>query len=1561
MSTTEVIIHPEVIEFKGPDNSGTKQFLSIWSDGTEGFLFSNKTSYQATGGFSSADPTTNGVISLNKVKLGATTATASTMDGLILDNTSMSNVESVVFKPGGTNSLDLQNGAMSNVASLQISSGILFNGNDISNVTNVTFTDSNGAVNLKSGSVYTTDSSSAGLTLSGTSLVHTSGAANDMTLQGITVNDKNVSLNSSGALYTTDSSSAGLTVSGTSIVHTSGASNDMTLQGVTVNNKTVSLNSSGILYTTDSSTAGLTLSGTSLVHTSGAANDMTLQGITVNDSNVSLNSSGSLYTTDSSSAGLTLSGTSLVHTSGAANDMTLQGVTVNNKTVSLNSSGTLYTTDASTAGLTLSGTTLVHTSGASNDMTLQGVTVGGTAGQTVTLGSNGTLYSKASNSTDGLMMQGATLRTAAGADNDMTLQGVTVNDTTVSLNSSGTLYTTDSSTAGLTLSGTTLIHTSGASNDMTLQGVTVGGTAGQTVTLGSAGTLYSKASNSTDGLMMQGATLRTAAGADNDMTLQSITVNDSNISLNTNGHFYTTDSSSAGLTLTGTTLVHTSGVSNDMTLQGVTVGGSSGQTVTLGSAGTLYSKASTSTDGLMMQGATLRTAAGADNDMTLQSITVNDSNISLNTNGHFYTTDSSSAGLTLTGTTLVHTSGAANNMTLQGVTVNDTTVSLNSSGTLYTTDSTSAGLTVSGTSIVHTSGAANDMTLQGVTVNNKTVSLNSSGTLYTTDSSSAGLTLSGTSLVHTSGAANDMTLQGVTVNDSNISLNTNGHIYTTDSSSAGLTLSGTTLVHTSGASNDMTLQGVTVGGTSGQTVTLGSNGTLYSKASDSTDGLMLQGSTLRVAAGASNDMTLQGVTVNDKTVSLNSSGTLYTTDSSSAGLTLSGTSLVHTSGAANDMTLQGVTVNDKTVSLNSSGTLYTTDSSSAGLTLSGTSLVHTSGASNNMTLQGVTIGGTSGQTVTLGSNGVLNTATSGSSAGLTLSAANIRNSNGTSTSMTVQNVSFNDKTVSLDNITKNSGSSVDIEGSVFTGTNGSFDGSKIVTQNIEIENIMAPSSLDHIEFDGSRLSNVGLPVNLNDVVTLQYLRNEQDNALQGLKPKEAVAVASVRSDLLTSGSIQYDWDSSATNVFTDPSGNTDTTNVLPDGVLMIADTSGNVSFDGYEVSVGDRILIKDFQTGDVDRDGIAVKGLNGIWVVKDKNGHGSGDTMTPASGGSTFTGACIALRRSDDMNANVEVMNGAYVYSTNGSTQKDTGYVVLNPDPITLEAGLTKTDVDENDATLIDDVLTWGVFNNVSSGLTMGKVSDGSTTKSTATNIHDRWQGEDRVSGSQKMTSGALMMRAFGDNDATIAIDATLLSFKQSFATGGRYNDSNNTSLNHHNIDFMNTTFYTDDGSDYSGNNTSIHSSSETTSQHDVSADYVLSLKGHIVLEESGTNRAGTINKVEFHPNGDLYTNGNIEASSLTAFSDKRLKKNVKDLENPIDLVNKFRGVTFNWNSDETCEQPEYGFIAQEVQENFPTLVAQSKGSGLLSVDYMKVCSILCGAVQELSKEVQELKQKLST
>ena len=97
------------------------------------------------------------------------------------------------------------------------------------------------------------------------------------------------------------------------------------------------------------------------------------------------------------------------------------------------------------------------------------------------------------------------------------------------------------------------------------------------------------------------------------------------------------------------------------------------------------------------------------------------------------------------------------------------------------------------------------------------------------------------------------------------------------------------------------------------------------------------------------------------------------------------------------------------------------------------------------------------------------------------------------------------------------------------------------------------------------------------------------------------------------------------------------------------------------------------------------------------------------------------------------------------------------------------------------------------------------------------------------------------------------------------------------------------------------------------------------------------------------------------ASSDKRLKDNIVNIENPIEKVQKLNGVTWDWNSnaDELQQSlPNVGVIAQEVEEVFPQLV-HDRENGYKGVDYAKLTGLLIEAVKEQQKQIEELKSKL--
>ena len=112
------------------------------------------------------------------------------------------------------------------------------------------------------------------------------------------------------------------------------------------------------------------------------------------------------------------------------------------------------------------------------------------------------------------------------------------------------------------------------------------------------------------------------------------------------------------------------------------------------------------------------------------------------------------------------------------------------------------------------------------------------------------------------------------------------------------------------------------------------------------------------------------------------------------------------------------------------------------------------------------------------------------------------------------------------------------------------------------------------------------------------------------------------------------------------------------------------------------------------------------------------------------------------------------------------------------------------------------------------------------------------------------------------------------------------------------------------------------------------------------------------------YFEGAVAATgNITAFasSDKRLKKNIIKIENPIDKIKKLNGIFFEWKEgyDEKVQNKiNIGVIAQEVQRVLPEIVKE-RDDGYLAIKYEQLIPVLIEGMKEQQKQIDELKQKL--
>jgi len=106
-----------------------------------------------------------------------------------------------------------------------------------------------------------------------------------------------------------------------------------------------------------------------------------------------------------------------------------------------------------------------------------------------------------------------------------------------------------------------------------------------------------------------------------------------------------------------------------------------------------------------------------------------------------------------------------------------------------------------------------------------------------------------------------------------------------------------------------------------------------------------------------------------------------------------------------------------------------------------------------------------------------------------------------------------------------------------------------------------------------------------------------------------------------------------------------------------------------------------------------------------------------------------------------------------------------------------------------------------------------------------------------------------------------------------------------------------------------------------------------------------------------------VSSNNITAFSDVRLKKDVKTIENALDKVCAMRGVEYTRKSN---DEREIGVIAQEVKDVVPELVKIEENtdsfnegiSDIHTMKYQNTVGLLIEAIKELEARIKELEGK---
>ena len=111
------------------------------------------------------------------------------------------------------------------------------------------------------------------------------------------------------------------------------------------------------------------------------------------------------------------------------------------------------------------------------------------------------------------------------------------------------------------------------------------------------------------------------------------------------------------------------------------------------------------------------------------------------------------------------------------------------------------------------------------------------------------------------------------------------------------------------------------------------------------------------------------------------------------------------------------------------------------------------------------------------------------------------------------------------------------------------------------------------------------------------------------------------------------------------------------------------------------------------------------------------------------------------------------------------------------------------------------------------------------------------------------------------------------------------------------------------------------------------------------------------------------QVQTISSLSDRRDKKDIEELPVGLDFINDLKPVKFTWNMRDGAKVgvQEAGFVAQDLDksqqdsdaEDYLSLVLKNNPDKL-EASYGKLVPVLVKAVQELSQQVEELKEKLN-
>ena len=110
-------------------------------------------------------------------------------------------------------------------------------------------------------------------------------------------------------------------------------------------------------------------------------------------------------------------------------------------------------------------------------------------------------------------------------------------------------------------------------------------------------------------------------------------------------------------------------------------------------------------------------------------------------------------------------------------------------------------------------------------------------------------------------------------------------------------------------------------------------------------------------------------------------------------------------------------------------------------------------------------------------------------------------------------------------------------------------------------------------------------------------------------------------------------------------------------------------------------------------------------------------------------------------------------------------------------------------------------------------------------------------------------------------------------------------------------------------------------------------------------------------PGEKLEVNGNVKATAFFYGSDQSLKTNIKPFDKSLQKILNLEPVYFDYKEN---NQHSFGFIAQDVEKQFPELVTTDSLTGLKSLDYSRLTAPLVMAIKEQQIQIESQQQQIN-